>query len=650
VVEGAATVSGRWLRIGGLAILLAAFALRAWRLDFQELRGDEAFGYFFSLRPYGEIIRATFALREPHPVAGYFVQKAWLDWAGQSEFALRFVSLWFGVLAVALLIRFGSRLGLPPGSVLLAAALMALNPYAIWHSQDARMYSMSLVLTLASTWLAVEWLQRRRAQGAPAWAAYLAVSWLALHTHYFNAFVLLAQSLFVLARILASGRRWHRLVAWISLQAILALLYLPWLIPALPTLAGYGGNGDSPGFGAMLWRSLSVFGVGESVPADQRIGWAALGLLMLLLGGIQLWIAGPQDRRVLWLLAFYLGIPLLATWYSAQQRPIFNERYLIAAAPPFYLLIATAAHFLFQRINHPRSPSPHLPISPSLNLPISFLSAPLILILLAGMTFSLYRHYSDPTYSKTRGWRELAARFDQLSAQFPPEQVRLVQNFPDPTLWYYYQGPVEHTVLPPAPHDGAGAAEEVARLAEAGVQRVILPVQPAPNWDNAGIASSALGEQYTLAATEQVGVWPLELYALLPVALTPQAVEFQNGVQLTGYAVQPRGLATGDYLLVYLSWAGDPTQLRGTETVFVQLLNAAGQLVAQDDRPLALAQAEGVLTDPAIYAILLPEGLPAGEHQLITGLYDPVQDAAPRVLTVDNGDHVVLAQAIPTAR
>lgn len=640
-----------WLRIGALAILLGAFGLRAWQLDFQELRGDEAFGYFFSLRPYGEIIDATFTLQEPHPVASYFVQKAWLDWAGHSEFALRFSSLWFGVLGVALVIRLGRRLDLPSLSTLLAAALMAFSPYAIWHSQDARMYSMSLVLTLASTWLAVEWLQRQRAQGAPAWAvAYLAVSWLALHTHYFNAFVLLAQSLFVFTRTLVLWRLWNRLVAWMSLQIILALLYLPWLLPALPLLTGYGGNGDSPGFGAMIWRSLSVFAVGESVPAEQRIGWAALGLLLLLLGVAQLWQRGPSGRRALWLLALYLCTPLLATWYSAQQRPIFNERYLIAAAPPFYLFVATAIHFTGRRMIGADSRSLHSTTSRFPHLPISFVSSLLALILVAGMIASLHRHYSDPAYSKTHGWRNLAARLEQLSAQYQPEQVRLAQNFPDPTLWYYYQGPVEHIVLPPAPHDATAAADLVAQLATDGVQRMLLPVQPAPNWDNSEIASTALAARYILAATEQVGVWPVHLYTLPPQELMAQDVEFQNGVRLTGYALQPSTLAAGDYLVVYLAWAGDPARLSGTEKVFVQLLNRAGELVAQDDRPLTLAPPGPVLTPPAIYAILLPEGLPAGEYRLITGLYDPAQEGAPRVLTVAGADHVVLVQAIPVLR
>ena len=183
-------------RLGLLSTILIAFSLRVYRLGYQELRGDEAFGYFFSLRSPANIIQATIDLLEPHPTASYFVQQAWLAWAGESEFALRFVSVWFGVLAVALLYRLARSLHLGPETALVGAFLLAISPYAIWHSQDARMYSISLALTIASTWLAVEvWRKGRHL----AWLAYLIITLLALHVHYFAAFVLLAQNVFALS-------------------------------------------------------------------------------------------------------------------------------------------------------------------------------------------------------------------------------------------------------------------------------------------------------------------------------------------------------------------------------------------------------------------------------------------------------------------
>ncbi len=87
----------RRLRLNMLVILLIAYGLRVYCLGCQELRGDEAFGYFFSLRSFGGILRETLALKEPHPVASYFLQHVWLDGAGYSEFALRFISVWCGV-------------------------------------------------------------------------------------------------------------------------------------------------------------------------------------------------------------------------------------------------------------------------------------------------------------------------------------------------------------------------------------------------------------------------------------------------------------------------------------------------------------------------------------------------------------------------
>ena len=100
------------------------------------------------------------------------------------------------MLAVALPYRLGRRLGFGSLTATLAAALMAISPYAIWHSQDARMYALSLALTLASTWLALALFAQVgvRVYGL----VYVLVSWLALQTHYFAVFVLLAQNVFVL--------------------------------------------------------------------------------------------------------------------------------------------------------------------------------------------------------------------------------------------------------------------------------------------------------------------------------------------------------------------------------------------------------------------------------------------------------------------
>lgn len=613
-----------WLSL--LAIILIAFALRAFRLGYQELRGDEAFGYFFSLRSYSSILRDTLRLHEPHPVASYFLQKAWIGVAGRSEFALRFVSAWFGVLAVALIYRLGQQLRLPAPTALLAAILLAISPYAVWHSQDARMYTISLALTLASTWLAIEVWQGRLRMAGPF---YVLVSWLALHVHYFAAFVIVAQNAFALGLALWRGQPRWRLSRWIGWPLTLGLLYLPWLVLAREILLGYRGAGDSPSMGAMLRRSLSAFAVGETLPAEPRAAFAWLAAVLLLFGMWRLVSADQHSRWASGLLMLYLAIPLFAMWVSAQSRPIFNERYLIAAVPPFYLLIAAATGG-----DKKRRRSPYL-----LFLPLRLLPLAAFLTLLGGDVASLYRHYVDPAYSKTLGWRELAATLERLSAGMPAELVRLADNRPDPTLWYYYTGPVLHGTLPPAAYDRERARQEVTAWVQSGVQRVVLAMKTSEGWDEDGIAQAALSERYSLIAELPIRAWTVQVYVRPPQEMRPIHAVFINGLTLLEASIQPPQLTPGGVLAVHLRWQGPADALWGSEKIFLHLVDANGKLVAQTDRPFGVAE----LQVPIIsYGILLPSVLPPGEYRLLTGLYDPGQEGAPRWLTVSGADSVEL--------
>jgi len=65
-------------------------------------------------------------------------------------------------------------------------------------------------------------------------------------------------------------------------------------------------------------------------------------------------------------------------------------------------------------------------------------------------------------------------------------------------------------------------------------------------------------------------------------------------------------------------------------------------LAAQSDRPLLMAS--GPTTQVATYAILLPKTLPESDYQLFVIVYDPSQEDAPRVLTVEGADKQLLAK------
>ena len=604
-----------------VAILLLAFGLRLTRLGHQELRGDEAFGYFFTQQSYAGIVTQTIALDEPHPVASYFVLKAWQAAVGRSEFALRFVSVWFGVLAVALTARVARRLGLARRTELVGAFLLALSPFAVWHAQDARMYAMSLALSTAVVWLAIEALARRR---WPWIAAYIGAAWLALHTHYFAGFVLVALSLFVVGRALVAASARRAVFDWLLWNAVLAVAYLPWLTSAGTILAGYGGNGDSPTLVAMAPRSLAAFAVGESLPAPQRVLWASVLALACSAGALRLWMGGPGTRRALWLLACWGIVPVMLTWYGALDRPIFNERYLIAAAPAFLLLAAAAV----QPVPRPR-------------IWLNGAAALLLALLVGGMVASLWSYYTNPAFSKTRGWRTLAAQMLTWGDGLPAGRTRFAQNYPDPTLWYY-TGAVEHLVLPPAAQDGAGAAREVEALAQAGVARVVLALQHAPTWDVDGLSQRGLDADYDLAASLPVAGWTVQLWARTAQTLPPRTDLFGDRIRLTGAEVNPGTLIPGGVLTAQLAWRDE----RAPETpsqplaMTLQLLGSDGALVAQRDAPLE----PGPEDSRVHYGILVPETLAPGEYHLIVALYAPEVVGAPRLVTETGADRVELAR------
>ncbi len=99
-----------------------------------------------------------------------------------------------------------------------------------------------------------------------------------------------------------------------------------------------------------------------------------------------------------------------------------------------------------------------------------------------------------------------------------------------------------------------------------------------------------------------------------------------NFARLTGYTLAPAVVRAGQPLTLTLYWAAQTGADRDW-TVFVHMLDGAGQRIAQDDGqpldgryPTTVWGAGEVIPDDHILA--LPDPLPAGPYQLLVGLYD----------------------------
>ena len=98
------------LRTLAIALVLVAFAMRLYHLDFQSLEGDEGISLQRSSQPLGQMME-----RMPvEHVPGYFVLlNGWLAVAGEEDFALRYLSVWPSVAAVALIYRWAASMWRP---------------------------------------------------------------------------------------------------------------------------------------------------------------------------------------------------------------------------------------------------------------------------------------------------------------------------------------------------------------------------------------------------------------------------------------------------------------------------------------------------------------------------------------------------------
>ena len=164
--------------------------------------------------------------------------------------------------------------------------------------------------------------------------------------------------------------------------------------------------------------------------------------------------------------------------------------------------------------------------------------------------------------------------------------------------------------------------------------------RPAPNWDATGIAPDALAAGFRKVLQEQVGIFPVHLYARPdPQGWQEQDARFENGVTLAKAQLSPQTVTAAGILVIHMDWRGNQATLTGGEKIFVHLLNESGGILSQSDPILQLNSPEGYSST----ALQLPAALPPGPLRLIAGLYDASLEGAPKIMTENGTNSVVLS-------
>ena len=181
------------------AITLIGAAIRFTTVDQQSFSTDEAATWAIISHGFGHVWSAVIN-HESTPPLYYVLAWLWSRVFGTGEVGLRSLSALCGTATIPVMWAAGRRLA--SGRVgLMAALLTAINPLLFWYSQEARAYSLMVLLSALSL-LAMSWaLQRATGLRLLAWGLTGA---LALTSHYFAAFAVVPEAIALLVLL---GRR-----------------------------------------------------------------------------------------------------------------------------------------------------------------------------------------------------------------------------------------------------------------------------------------------------------------------------------------------------------------------------------------------------------------------------------------------------------
>jgi 4-amino-4-deoxy-L-arabinose transferase-like glycosyltransferase len=508
-----------------LALALVAFLLRVPHLDAQSLWRDEVDVLRFANQPAAELLHNLAQIKYNGPLY-YIIMRGWLALAGESEFALRFLAACAGVLAVSLTGWIGQAL-IGRRAAWLAALLVAVSPYMVWYSQEAKMYALVSALTLLAMACQLRALTTGRAGW---WAGFVVAASLSFYIHMLAALLIPVYAMVFLLAWPGYRRRWR---GWLASMGVLTLPYVPLVLWQLPLVVntyatghpfysiqdvlaslfnlytrGVALVGNWVVVAAFLFAALGgIFTPPGLRPAQKRAGGRNLNVDFNFRPGLEAPPLSPPRRnrgeagfspsvpmeeekrgdvlvasilnatRLRLFLLIWLFLPIGVVYLVSLRAPVFEPRYMIFVAPAFYLLAGLGLTVLWQSWR-----------------PAAGVAMAVIL------SFSLLGVWTQATVPLKSDFRAAAAyvaahRHDSAPIMFHMPYVRY-------TFDYYFHG--EYTALEgPWTNDGQTEAQVDAAMTRllAGYGDVWVVFSESWLWDSRGLVRSWLDRHARLVET-----------------------------------------------------------------------------------------------------------------------------------------------------
>lgn len=655
---------GEWLsrknRIWLLIALAVGFFVRVNALGAASLWNDEGTSVALARTSLSAIVNA--AARDIHPPLYYILLSGWIQAAGITEFALRFMSLMAGVLVIALTFRI-AREFFDQDVAVIAAVLSALNPFQVYYAQEARMYIWVTLFATLSVWAMVVMLKPPRDPSLPLskqtrrriifLVVYILSALAALYTNYYAFTLILFENLaflawLVWARQLRQPRLGQAVLSWIAAQLVIGLLYLPWILLARQSLTGWPGISEPMHLAEMGWRISSAFATGTDVLHDMQ--WLLVGAyLVFFVGGL---LPSRDLFKQSWwgivTCALWAIVPLLAMYFVSLSRPAYNPKFLLLATPGFLILVARGVSVLYPGLFlRERAPTATPDVSPSRRLGHRMLSLGKFFVgalFAAGTVLALQGLTTEPSLQRD-DYRSIVQYINAVATG----RDAVIVNAPGQldVVRYYYNSP--------APLVGLPIGRPMQREA---TQRVLESLSTRENlygifWateqaDPNRMIERALAVSAYKAGDDWHGNVRLAQYTngLSPAPdAFPGGVNLGNEIALESFKYPAPPAKFNGFIPIELDWRPLKTPPEARYQVFAHLIDADGQIVSQRDTepqdgfsPTNQWTRDEVIPDRL--AIPIPPGLIRGDYRIVVGLYRG--DTGARLKSDDGADTIEL--------
>jgi uncharacterized membrane protein len=376
-----------------ICIIPLGIILRFWHLDLKPLWMDEVITAIFSLgKNYQDVpldvgfplhrvqeiftfqsgvscaqIADNLAQQSTHPPLFFCGMYRWLQWlmplGDDWVRKLRSLPALFGVMAIAVMYAL-NRLAFSAKSAMIGAWLMAISPFAVYLSQEARHYTLPMLLINLSL-LALVQIQRDIFQGRlrfGVWFLWVVVNTLGFYVHYFCilAFIAEVATLIILMYwgkppVLKKRQIWLSLI--LSISAV-TLSFLPWIVITISHAKRSETNWLPPtNFIAPLYQTLINWVLMIiTLPVENQplmitvicgflmVAFAVWAGTKIFRGLRQLWLNEQTRLSTLTLLSFtgFVLLELLAITYLSGKDITAIPRYSFVYYPGFCALLAAS--------------------------------------------------------------------------------------------------------------------------------------------------------------------------------------------------------------------------------------------------------------------------------------------------------------------